>query len=116
MGEAKRRKAAEEYPDTSKERLRIETVAWEVVGDTAAHPKSQHVLDALAKLASEHQDGDGNTMVVVLEDEARKPIIRASTRGLSAFMDLVGEMQNLKLSDRLEDEDGPERGVDAAFS
>ena len=92
-----------------------ESVRWEVVGELAAHPKSAEVLNLLAVVRDDYEDMGGNDMVLVLEAGARRPIVRATTRGLGAFMALVGGLQELGLSDRLEDSAQPERGVDAAF-
>jgi len=94
----------------------VEAVSWEVVGDIDSHPAARQVVDILLILAAEHQSDSGNTMVVLLEGQDQRPIIRVRTRGLGAFMALVGELQDLGLTDRLEEEDGPEQGVDAAFT
>lgn len=125
MGEAKRRKASGEYPDTTarktpaepaKETPSQDTVSWEVLGDLAAHPKSEAVIKLLEKLKRKHKDAGGNTMVVTLEASARNPIIKAKVTGMGTFMGLIGGLQDLDLEDRLEDASGPERGIDAAFS
>ncbi len=126
MGEAKRRKASGNYPDTKKPKPAAvgaisqgsgATVTWEVVGDLASHPKSEEVIQLLEQLKREYESGyDGNTMLVSLEMSARSPIIVARVTGMGPFMDLIGGMQDLGLIDRLENSTGPERGIDAAFS
>lgn len=125
MGDAKRRKALGNYPDTTKPRPTAqgaksdgggETVAWEVLGNWASHPKSEAVIQLLEKLKREYEGYGGNTMVVTLEKPVRTPIIKARVTGMGAFMGLIGGMQDLGLEDRLENAPGPERGIDAAFS
>lgn len=126
MGEAKRRKASGNYPDTAKPKpvahsaqMPIddgETVSWEVLGDLASHPKSQAVINLLEELKREYEGYGGNTMLVTFEAPIRTPIIKAKVSGLGAFMSLIGGMQDLGLEDRLEHASGPERGIDAAFS
>lgn len=126
MGDAKRRKASGNYPDTTKPKPAAVgaiaqgsgvTVTWEVVGDLASHPKSEEVIQLLEKLKREYESGyDGNTMLVSLEMSARSPIIVARVTGMGPFMDLISGMQDLSLIDRLENSTGPERGIDAAFS
>jgi hypothetical protein len=124
-GDAKRRKAAGNYPElTSKPargrapsaEVQSEAVTWELLGDIAAHPMGQAVMDLLAELQEEHIDAGGNVMVTVLEGSERQPILRIKTAGLGTFMSLVGGMHDLDLTDRLENRHGPEHGVDAAFS
>ena len=92
------------------------SVRWEVVGELAAHPKSADVLNLLATVRDDYEDMGDNDMVLLLEAGTRWPIIRATTRGLGAFMALVSGLQEMGLSDRLEDADQPERGLDAAFT
>lgn len=124
MGEAKRRKAAGDYPQQTERQKRasaseapMEAVTWEIVGELAKHPKSDDVLKLLGELREEHKDSlAGKSMVVLFEDEKRQPIIRATTVGLDVFFGLIGGMQDLDLVDRLEHASGPVRGVDAAFS
>lgn len=125
MGDAKRRKASGDYPDITKPKSAAqgalsdpggETVTWEVLGDLAAHPKSEAVIQLLEKLRREYEGYGGNTMLVSLENPVRTPIIKARVTGMGAFMGLIGGMQNLGLMDRLENSPGPERGIDAAFS
>lgn len=93
-----------------------DAVRWEVVGELDRHPMSAAVLDLLAEVRDEYEGMGGKDMVLVLEASARQPIIRAVTRGLGAFMALVGGLQDLGLTDRLVDAQQPERGVDAAFT
>lgn len=123
MGEAKKRKAAGLYPDTStpkagpvKARPPEESVSWEVVGDPASHPRTGDVLKLLEELREEFKDAGGSAMVTVLEDAAKAPVLRMVTVGMGTFMSLVGGLQDLDLHDRLVDAAGPVRGVDAAFS
>lgn len=125
MGDAKRRKALGNYPDTTKPKPAMqgarsdgggETVTWEVLGDLAAHPKSEAVIQLLEQLKRKYEGFGGNTMLVTLEQPARTPIIKARVPGMGAFMGLIGGMQDLGLVDRLENASGPERGIDAAFS
>lgn len=125
MGDAKRRKAMGNYPDTTKPKPAGqgaksngggEAVTWEVLGDLAAHPKSEAVIQLLEQLKREHDGFGGNTMMVTLEKSTRTPIIRARVTGMRAFMGLIGGMRDLGLVDRLEDATGHERGIDAAFS
>ena len=125
MGDAKRRKASGNYPDTTKPKPAVqgaksdgggETFTWEVLGDLAAHPKSDAVIQLLEQLKRRYEGFGGNTMLVTLERPARTPIIKARVTGMGAFMGLIGGMQDLGLVDRLENASGPERGIDAAFS
>lgn len=125
MGEAKRRKAMGQYPDTTTPKAPVlgaksgrgsEAVTWEVLGDLTEHPKSESVIELLEKLKREYGSFGGSTMLVTLEGAARTPIIKASVKGLSTFMALIGGMQDLGLIDRLVDAPSPERGIDAAFS
>lgn len=72
MGDAKRRKASGNYPDTTKPKPAAVgaiaqgsgvTVTWEVVGDLASHPKSEEVIQLLEKLKREYESGyDGNRL------------------------------------------------------
>jgi hypothetical protein len=125
MGNAKRRKASGNYPDTSKPKPAAqieksdssgETVSWEVVGDLALHSKSQAVIQLLESLKTEYEGFGGKTMLVTLENSLRIPIIQARVTGMGAFIGLITGMQKLGLEDRLENASGPERGIDAAFA
>lgn len=121
MGEAKRRKQAGTYPDTTMAKPRPprpvrEAVSWEVLTDLSAHPKSGEVVALLERLKAEWTEFGGQTMVVTLESSPCVPVLQIQVTGLGAFMELVGELQDLGLEDRLEDAPGPERGIDAAFS
>lgn len=125
MGDAKRRKALGNYPDTTKPKPVAqgaksdgggEPLTWEVLGDLAAHPKSDAVIQLLERLKRKYEGFGGNTMLVTLEQPARTPIIKARVTGMGAFLGLIGGMQGLGLVDRLEHATGPERGIDAAFS
>jgi hypothetical protein len=118
MGEAKRRKAAGDFPAPTPKppKAAVDTVSWEVVGDLASHPSSAAVLAALEELRKDYPGmGGGKPMVVVLETATGDVVLRAQTLGLGAFMGLVDRLQELDLIDRLEHRSGPERGVDAAF-
>lgn len=116
MGEAKRRKALGNYPDTTQKATDGETVCWEVLGDLASHPKSNAVIQVLKDLMGEYDGYGGNTMLVTLEAPSGTQLIKVQVKGLSAFMGLISGMQALGLEDRLEKASGPERGIDAAFS
>lgn len=79
MGDAKRRKASGNYPDTTKPKPAAlgaksdgggETFTWEVLGDLAAHPKSDAVIQLLEQLKRKHEGSGGNTMLVTLEQPA----------------------------------------------
>lgn len=120
MGEAKRRKQAGSYPDTTVPKLRpapavLDAVSWEVLGDLSSHPKATQVLELLERLKAQWTEFGGKTMVVTLESAPRMPLVKILVTGLGAFMDLVAELQDLGLEDRLEEAPGPERGIDAAF-
>jgi hypothetical protein len=108
MGEAKRRKEQATHSNA--------TVSWEILGDLSGHAKSTAVLKLLEQVLKEYPDSGGNTMQITLETAPRTPIIKAKVIGLGAFMAVVGGMQDLGLTDRLEYADGPENKIDAAFA
>jgi len=123
MGEAKRRKRAGDYPASTvkparaqKPAMPLEPITWDMVQPADRHPQGEAVVQLLQELRAEHGDLGGKLMVVLLEDGDGQPVIRIQTLGLSAFMGVVGGLQDLDLRDRLEERAGPERGIDAAFS
>ena len=116
MGQAKIRKANGNYPDTTKPKPSVQSVSWEALGNLELHPKGDAILELLDALKNEYAGHGGKTMVVTIETSPRTPLMKIKVIGLSAFMGLVTGLQELGLSDRLEDSDGPEGGVDAAFS
>jgi hypothetical protein len=78
-----------------------DSVTWEVVGDTGAHPKSKQVIQLLDALKLEHADEGGKQMVVTLESAPGVPVITAKILGLGAFLSVVGGLEKLDLVDRL---------------
>lgn len=95
MGDAKRRKALGNYPDTTKPKPAVqgaksdgggETFTWEVLGDLAAHP-GDAVIRLLEQLKRRYEGFGGNTMLVAWASD-----IQARVTG--AFMGLIGGMQD----------------------
>ncbi len=91
-------------------------VSWEILGDKTAHPKTEAVIALLEKLQKKAKVIGDSEMVVTLESAPRQVIVKVRVTGSDALFRLISDLQEMGLTDRLEETYTPEKGVDAAFS
>lgn len=95
----------------------VECLDWEVVGNLVVHLKGAALVSALIALKADlNPNFGGNTMAVLLEASDRKPVLTVHAVGMAAWMCLIDVLQELRLKDRLENENDPVGGFDAIFS